>query len=162
LGVFARRPESPHDLVYAEFELGDGERLLQERQEPRILPHGLIVFRTEPLAIHGHFCAIDAAMGRRRNESRRAVDQRRTIWGGLIRTVVAELPEDLFWSWLMMRLLQPLMVISSGPPAPGQSSYFAATLAAGSVSHTAASRPGSRKAVLKKFENVSELGSKRQ
>ena len=46
--------------------------------------------------------------------------------------------------------------------APGQSSYSAATLAADSMSHTAASRPGSRKAVLKKFENVSELGSKRQ
>jgi len=46
--------------------------------------------------------------------------------------------------------------------APGQSLYSAATLAADSMSNTAASRPGSRKAVLKKFENVSESGFKRQ
>src|SRR5271167_1778214 len=37
-----------------------------------------------------------------------------SLSGGLIRTVVAESPEDLFWSWLTMWLLQPLVVISSG------------------------------------------------
>jgi hypothetical protein len=72
---------------------------------------------------------------------------------------------DLFWSWLIMRLLQPLVVVSSDTPypkAPGQSSYSAATLVGGSMWDTAAILAGSRKAVLKKFENVSELGSKRQ
>jgi hypothetical protein len=48
------------------------------------------------------------------------------------------------------------------PKAPGQSSYSAATLVGGSMWDTAAILAGSRKAVLKKFENVSELGSKRQ
>src|SRR5271168_313516 len=86
-----------------------------------------------------------------------AVTRRRTISGGLIRTAVAESPEDLFWSWLIMRLLQPLAVVSPDTPypkAPGQSSYSAATLVAGGMWHTAAIPAGSRKAVLKKFENV--------
>ena len=46
--------------------------------------------------------------------------------------------------------------------APGQSSYSAATLAGGSTWNIAAIPGGSHKAVLKNFENVSELGSKRQ
>src|ERR1700738_4960093 len=48
--------------------------LLQQRQRAGILPHRLIVFRAAPLGIHGHICAVDAAMERRGNEARRAVD----------------------------------------------------------------------------------------
>jgi hypothetical protein len=74
LGLLASRPERPDDLVHARFELCDGEGLLQERQRAGILPHGLIVFRTAPLGIHGHLSAVDATMKGRRNEARRAVD----------------------------------------------------------------------------------------
>ena len=48
---------------------------MQERQRAGILPHCLIVFRAAPLGIHGHLCAVDAAMERRSNEARRAVDR---------------------------------------------------------------------------------------
>jgi hypothetical protein len=44
--------------------------------------------------------------------------------------------------------------------APGQSSYSAATLAGGSTCNIAAIPAGSRKAFLKKFENVSEFKAK--
>jgi hypothetical protein len=55
-----------------------------------------------------------------------------------------------------------LSVAHNTAKAPGQSSYSAATLVGGSMWDTAAIPAGSRKAVLKKFENVSESGSKRQ
>ena len=52
---------------------------------------------------------------------------------------------------------RPVCLVSRTAKASGQSLYSAAILATDSMSHTAASRPGSRKAVLKKFENVSEI-----
>src|SRR5258708_16825267 len=75
LGICDGGPKRLHYLVQDRFELRDGERLLQERQRAGMLPHGLIVFRAAPLGIHGHLCAVDAAMERRRNEARRAVDR---------------------------------------------------------------------------------------
>jgi hypothetical protein len=75
LGLFAGRPEGPHDLIHARFEFREAERLLQKRQGAGILPHGLIVLRAAPLGVHGHFCAVDAAMERRRNEAWRVADR---------------------------------------------------------------------------------------
>jgi hypothetical protein len=79
-----------------------------------------------------------------------AVTRRRTISGGLIRTVVAESPEDLFWSWLII------------PPRPLASLVLRRYTCGRQHVDSAVIPAGSRKAVLKKFENVSELGSKRQ
>src|ERR1700722_16315957 len=67
--------ERPDDLIHARIKLSQRQRFLEKRQRTAILAHGLILLDAFPLRVHCHFRAIETAMKRRRDKTRRLTDK---------------------------------------------------------------------------------------
>ena len=50
------------DFIPSRLKLCEDERLLERRNGGGVLTHGLIFLKASPLRVHGHLCAIEAAM----------------------------------------------------------------------------------------------------
>src|ERR1700722_13371667 len=67
--------ERPDDLIHARIKLRQRQRFLEKRQRTTIPAHGLILLDAFPLRVHCHFRAIETAMRRRRDKTRRLTDK---------------------------------------------------------------------------------------
>src|SRR3984957_16669701 len=67
--------ECPDDLIHARIKLRQCQRFLEKRQRTAVPAHGLILLDAFPLRVHRHFRAIETAMKRRRDKTRRLTDK---------------------------------------------------------------------------------------